>query len=518
MILTASKKRPRSPLIQKRSKANRGLPHLNAQTHRAWAFDLCAVFFLQIFLSAWFRYEGFHGISDDDYARVVIAQQFAAAPTGDPSGTSWLPAPFIFLGTMLRLTAPSLDMARLFSVLLSGVSSCLLYSAARLLIANRRIAVFATIFALALPYSLYLSAATVPEYPTACALVFASTTLLCSQNNPGRRLLGSFALFLACASRYEAWPAALAFASITALDLHSSRKRASASPLLLASLIVSCAFPLLWIYHGVLHHENAFFFVNRVVDYKRALGAGSTGFSEALSLYPQGLIYGEPEVMFGLFLGVLSISKARLAGRTSVRLRGLMRPWLVLSTLLIFLILGAVRDGAPTHHAERALVSLWLLGALSMGHLLALSKKTQKEVLVAIIMGLFLGHALRRAELVKIAPFSNRVNEEQMGEYIRDHLPRREPLAIVPANFGYFAIMAAGEVPSRWKVLQKHDPREPTSSLESLRSLDKWRAEGGCYYVIDTEMASPPQDQVLFQRGSLNLLQASTCSSRSIKQ
>ena len=35
---------------------------------------------------------GFSHVSDDDYARVVIAERFAHAPHLDPSATSWLAA------------------------------------------------------------------------------------------------------------------------------------------------------------------------------------------------------------------------------------------------------------------------------------------------------------------------------------------------------------------------------------------------------------------------------------------
>ncbi len=37
---------------------------------------------------------GFRALSDDDYARISIAQHFTREPSFDPSGTSWLPAPF----------------------------------------------------------------------------------------------------------------------------------------------------------------------------------------------------------------------------------------------------------------------------------------------------------------------------------------------------------------------------------------------------------------------------------------
>jgi hypothetical protein len=55
---------------------------------------------------------GLRALSDDDYARVAIAQRFAGAARLDPSGTSWLPFPFWVMGTAMKLLDPSLDVAR----------------------------------------------------------------------------------------------------------------------------------------------------------------------------------------------------------------------------------------------------------------------------------------------------------------------------------------------------------------------------------------------------------------------
>ena len=46
---------------------------------------------------------GFDHISDDDFARVTIAQTFASHPKVDPSGTSWLPFPFWAMGAAMLL-------------------------------------------------------------------------------------------------------------------------------------------------------------------------------------------------------------------------------------------------------------------------------------------------------------------------------------------------------------------------------------------------------------------------------
>ncbi|MBL9111338.1 MAG: hypothetical protein JNM74_18780, partial [Myxococcales bacterium] len=59
---------------------------------------------------------GFRAISDDDYARVVIAERWVAAPTVDPSGTSWLPLPFHVMGVAMAAFGRSLAVARVASV------------------------------------------------------------------------------------------------------------------------------------------------------------------------------------------------------------------------------------------------------------------------------------------------------------------------------------------------------------------------------------------------------------------
>src|SRR5690348_6357356 len=58
----------------------------------------------------------FDHVSDDDFSRVTIAQTFAVAPRLDPSGTSWLPFPFWWLGGAMIVFGRSLRVARAASV------------------------------------------------------------------------------------------------------------------------------------------------------------------------------------------------------------------------------------------------------------------------------------------------------------------------------------------------------------------------------------------------------------------
>src|SRR5438105_4470054 len=80
---------------------------------------------------------GFRAVSDDDFARVVIAERWAAAPALDPSGTSWLPLPFWINGAMLALFGRSLDVARVVAVALGVGSIAIVLVAAKWMGATR---------------------------------------------------------------------------------------------------------------------------------------------------------------------------------------------------------------------------------------------------------------------------------------------------------------------------------------------------------------------------------------------
>ena len=55
---------------------------------------------------------GVLAISDDDFARAAIAEEFARTPRLDPSGTSWLPAPFWLTGAVMAVFGRSFAVAR----------------------------------------------------------------------------------------------------------------------------------------------------------------------------------------------------------------------------------------------------------------------------------------------------------------------------------------------------------------------------------------------------------------------
>src|SRR5262249_48008728 len=139
----------------------------------SWSRDLATVAGVKIAVSAVTLATGFRAVSDDDFARVVIAEQWAHAPRLDPSGTSWLPAPFWLNGAAMIAFGRSLAVARGLALVLGVASALLLYIAARWITADRRSALLGALVAALLSWSARLGIATVPELPTAALSVLA---------------------------------------------------------------------------------------------------------------------------------------------------------------------------------------------------------------------------------------------------------------------------------------------------------------------------------------------------------
>ena len=165
---------------------------------------------------------GFDHVSDDDFARVTIAQSFAHAPKLDPSGTSWLPFPFWALGSVMVVAGRSLAVARVASIAFASLAAVLPYVALRMTGASRRAAHRSRWRSRTLsPWSLWLGAATVPESFTA-SFTAAAAIALGSPRGPRLRAASTrsgfaLALLAACLSRYEPWPVAAVLAIVLAV-------------------------------------------------------------------------------------------------------------------------------------------------------------------------------------------------------------------------------------------------------------------------------------------------------------
>ncbi len=414
---------------------------------------------------------GFHAVSDDDYARSVIAQRFAVAPSLDPSGTSWLPLPFWIYGTAFFIFGSSLPVARVVAVLLGIGSVWLLLVAARWLGAGRLGAFAGALVAALFPWSAWLGAAPVPELPTAALCVLATAALGTSETRV--RLLGAVAVASACLCRYEAWPIALVFAAFSAWDAYRSRNRALA----LASALALGAI-VLWLLHGALVHGDALFFWKRIADYRNALGDGPS-FRERLLRVPSRLFGDEPELWLGLlFAGVSRASLARYA-----------RPAVAAGALLAFLVAGELAGGGPTHHTGRAVLPVWLLVAPALGHELerrAAEPLAKPWILLAAALALVgLGWMLR----VGTPPaFPDRRDAVAIGAQAK--ALGAPSLLIDSPDYSYLAVSAAFGAPHVTEPFDDRDPRRPRAadafaSESALRA--RWGSRSQAWLVVTRE-------------------------------
>lgn len=421
---------------------------MNREAASRLGADAAVLLALKASISVLVLGSGFRAISDDDYARVAIAQRFAESPTLDPTGTSWLPLPFYVYGGALRLFGTSLGVARGTAVLLGLGSVLIAYWSARWLGLGRLGALVGAGLGAVFPYAAYLGAATVPEAMTGALTLLAAATLGLSE--PGKRLLGAFAVFAACAARYEPWALSALFAAYSAWDAYKTR-----APRLLAAAGISVAFPVLWLLHGVVRHDDATFFVSRVAAYRAALGPAEPLLSRLVRT-PIEFFRGEPE------LGALLVCFALPA---LYRTRSLARPELrrfsVALLAIVALSLAAdLRGTAATHHPERALFAAWLGVALLIGaaaeKLAELPARTRHAALGVAALGTLLGVLLRFQ--APREPFVDRRSAAEIGALARQKGVTK--LGIDSPDYAFFAVQAGFGRPNATYVVDDHDPRK----------------------------------------------------------
>jgi len=405
---------------------------------------------------------GFRALSDDDYARLSIAQRFAQEPHIDASGTSWLPAPFWAYGTALRSFGTGLGVARTVAIVLALAATVLVYVAARVLGTSRIAAVVAAVLSCMLvPYSAFLGVATLPEVPCAALLLLSAATL--AQSHPLLRALGGGSLILACLSRYEAWPIAAAFAAFCLWDALRQRR-----VVYLGCAALALAGPALWLILSHFNHGDAWFFVGRVTAYRRALGVSDIPLWRRLIEYPWALLWNALGlcILFPIFY-FLARRTPELDGPRYARCT------VALLAMLAFLMLGSVRDGVPTHHAARVLLPLWFFGCVVAGREFARratdpAGRRRVVVVVAAITSIPLVQGLH---LPSNEGFAERALELEAG-----NAARRETnlgLAIDTSDYGYFAVQAGFGSPLGTSVFDDHDPRRPQpASASPFRSSD----------------------------------------------
>ena len=409
--------------------------------------DALAIAVVHAVIAIGARAFGFDHVSDDDFARVTIAQSFAHAPKLDPSGTSWLPFPFWILGSSMLAFGRSLATARGLSIVFASLAAALPYLALRLTGAPRGRSLIATAFAFATPWAIWLGASTVPESFTASLTASAAIALGSRAPSPRARIAFACALLAACLSRYEPWPVAAVLAVVLGLR---ARRDASHRVLILCCALAVLG-PLLWMAWNAHAHDGPLHFFRRVSNFKRAIGEGSTSTLEAALQYPWLLIARRPEVALVSALLLLRLGDPELRARWLV-------PLLTVLGQLLFLGAGNARDGAPAHHPERALLGAMLVLALftidAGGHVLPRLPRMQKLVGLAGISMLW----LVMTALGLASPPGKTASEDRGAQIERGERLKAQgvvSIIVTPCAFEHFALIAAYGAPERAVIQSK---------------------------------------------------------------
>ena len=442
---------------------------------------------------------GFRAVSDDDFARVVLAEAWAHAPKLDPTGTSWLPFPFWIQGTVLAIAGRSLDVARTTTFILGLVSAVIVYLAARWLTRAPRAALAGAALAAIFPWSARLGVATVPELLTAALTLLALASLVSDASDrpiSARRLLGALALLAATLSRYEPWPIAAGFALLTILDARRSRPHDRAR--LLASAALALTGPIAWIAWNYRAHGEALHFLTRVAAYKKALGAGSNDSAFArLLAYPVALVREEPE-LFAALATIVAITTITRLPTLRNQLARFKRPLLLALAQIAALSLAMVNDGAPTHHPERAVLVAMLLAAVIAGDLassLFASATTRTPLLVAATAAVLLAALVIRPRITANESFMPRTDEIEIGRAARARMAQGDHVLIEIADYSHLAIVAALGRPEDAVLDRSIDPRDPPtpSSFDTASALRDRIDHSGASWILARPSAATRQ-------------------------
>jgi hypothetical protein len=432
---------------------------MTLRRERAW--DALVLVVTKAALGAWVLRQGFTHVSDDDYARTVIAEQLAHTPRLDPSATSWLPFPFWLEGAAMMAGGRTLEVARVVAVVLGAASVAAPYLAMRAVGVRRWAAIAATAIAMALPWNAWLGVATVPEGWFGAVVAAAAITMDLEDTRPW----AAGVLLAAALSRYEAWPVC---ALMVALSLWRAARPPPAGPdragvlertgarrgRAIASALLAAAGPAAWMAWNAHAHGSALHFVARVTTFRHAIGAADVPLSEKLLAYPRALLGETPEVAVLGGMGVVGFF-AHPALRERWR-------WAAAAALaiLVFLIWGDARDGAPTHHPARALAATWwILVGMGVDAVAALGQRVPARGPRVLALGL-----TAAAGIAWCASLPGRWTEEAPGK--SDAERRSGPIArgldlrardvphieVTPCAFEHFALLAAWGAPERATV------------------------------------------------------------------
>ncbi len=323
----------------------------------------------------------------------MIAEAFAHAPKLDPSGTSWLPAPFWLNGAAMMLFGRSLEVARVVSARswASRRRGLFVLRGAKLIIRDPRRAAIAAAVATLIPWSVYLGVATVPQLPVAArSRFYALATLVAGRALRRSRSARSGASPLAAATPLAVratWPIALGFAVVSLVDRcwHPPANPGAGSRRLASALAI--VGPIAWMLLEPVHaHGDAVpLRGTRVAAFSRA--------AQSRSIAPLGyLVAACRHEHSGLTLALTFAFGWAALRRADVgeELRRWARPAALVACGLAALTIAGLGDAAPTHHPERVTLVAWLTSSIA-------------AVAAVVSLGESLAHDRRSAALLALA-------------------------------------------------------------------------------------------------------------------
>ncbi len=418
---------------------------------RSLLVGVAVVVFAKAVTAAFVCLHGFSHVSDDDYARTVIAEQFAHAPRLDPSGTSWLPLPFWLTGAFMAIAGATLTSARVAALALGIATAAAPYLAQRAIGAGRATSLAATLVALALPWNAWLGVATVPEGWAAALAAGSVIAMGCEAAAPW----SAAGLLAASWSRYEAWPACAIFAAVSGARAFGPSVPVTRRRRALLCMTVALAGPVTWMAWNACVHGSPLHFLARVSAFRRAIGAAAIPLSDKLLGYPRALVIETPEVAaLGLAGGVALACSPALRARWRL-------PALTALAIVAFLVAGDLQDGAPTHHPERALaVVWWVLVAMGADAVAAASnaiaarspRASRLLLATAGAAAVFWCASLpaRWSDVPGRSDWDRR--EPQIARGLDLRARHVEHAEITPCSFEHFALLAAWGEPERAHV------------------------------------------------------------------
>lgn len=430
-----------------------------------------AFLFVAALLSSWALHRaGFQQISDDDYARVTIAQRFVVAPKLDPSGTSWLPFPFWLLGGVLAAAGRSLEHARVAGAVLNA-----LFLLAPRLVGDGRLPRAAlnaaTVLLLATPWVAWVAAAPVPE-----ALVIGAIAAAALATTTERPSWAAAALLLAATlSRYEAWPCALLWPLLTL----PRRKKGAISAATIAYGLLPLLGPLVWLLANRLEHGDALHFFARVSGFRQRIGGAEWPLAEKLATYPRALATVAPEALVATLLAAAGLALARKSEETQAFVQRWWRGLALAGGLVAFLIYGIVKDGAPTHHPERpvlpvvAILLFFLADAVALALRAAPVRGRASTVALVAFVGVYLAARTGR----EWREFPGRSPAERRDEALAAGAAHRgeSDLIVRPCAYEHFAFLAAHGAPERVKIYENQSivPQVPGAGCPKVEAAAK---------------------------------------------